>query len=101
MSASLECEAGGPVCRVAGTLDFQTVPALWRQIEQRMAEGELTLDLAGVDSANSAGLVLLLEAIEVAQRRRVPLDLRGIPEVIYEIAAMYNARALLPGTGAD
>lgn len=100
MTATLACAAGGTSCRIEGDLDFHTVPALWQQIDQRLAEGDLVLDLGGVGAVNSAGLVLLLEAREVAMRRGVGLAIESIPPAIYDIAAMYNARQLLPDNPA-
>lgn len=96
MMATLACEAASPTCRIEGDLDFHSVPPLWRQLDQRLAEGELLLDLSGVGTVNSAALVLLLEAMAVARRRRVDLTITAIPAAIYEIADMYNARQILP-----
>jgi hypothetical protein len=52
---------------LVGVLDFQTVPGLLPD-GQRMLEGEgpLELDLVEVREANSAGLALLLEWIDLA-----------------------------------
>jgi len=100
VTAILACDAASASCRIEGDLDFQSVPALWRQIDQRLSEGELALDLSGVGAVDSAGLVLLLETMEMARRRGVGLAIEAIPAAIYDIATMYNARQMLPAAAA-
>ncbi len=49
--------------RLAGGLTFEAVPLLYREMEKRLpsAGPVTTIDLAGVTTADSAGLALLLE----------------------------------------
>lgn len=83
--------------RLEGVLDFASVPAL-------VAEGaalvrtqpELIIDLAGVESTNSAGLALLLEWLDLARAQGCALCYRHLPDALCRIAALSNALSLLP-----
>ena len=80
-----------------GVLDFGTVCALLRDGERMLAgEGPLAIDLAAVHEANSAGLALLLEWIDLAQRRGRPLRLYNLPESLVHLAELANLGPLLP-----
>ena len=80
-----------------GVLDFATVRALLRDGERMLAgEGPLAIDLAAVHEANSAGLALLLEWIDLAQRRGRPLHLYNLPESLVHLAELANLGPLLP-----
>ena len=82
---------------LVGVLDFQTVPGLLpdgkRMLEE---EGPLDLDLVEVHEANSAGLALLLEWIDLAGRRGRPLRLYNLPESLANLADLANLGPLLP-----
>ncbi len=88
---------GVPRYALLGVLDFQTVPGLLED-GARMLEGEgpLDLDLAGVREANSAGLALLLEWLDLAGRRQRPLRLYNLPESLVNLADLANLSPLLP-----
>ncbi|HSO82066.1 STAS domain-containing protein [Thiocapsa sp.] len=82
---------------LGGVLDFSTV--------NRVAVAGVTLfkrdalvdiDLAGVESANSAGLALLLEWLDLARARGARLTYRNLPDSLVRIAAVSNLAALLP-----
>ena len=84
-----------------GVLDFSTV--------NRVAVGGIALfkrdasvdiDLAGVTSANSAGLALLLEWLDVARARGARVTYRNLPESLVRIAAVSNLATLLPTASA-
>jgi phospholipid transport system transporter-binding protein len=91
------CDAGEGRLAVEGTLDFATVGGLLAESEPRFRAGErLAIDLAGVDSANSAGLALLLEWLDLARSRRIELQFFNLPEALQRIAALSNLGTLLP-----
>ncbi|MEX0606977.1 MAG: STAS domain-containing protein [Halofilum sp. (in: g-proteobacteria)] len=96
MRAWLEAGSDG-VWRLAGTLDFDSVPPLFAQTDELLAAGPVGLDLAGVEQANSAGVALLLEWRRVAQRRGVDLTLRGLPESVRRLAGLADVERLLTG----
>ncbi len=82
---------------LAGVLDFQTVPSLLPNGNRMLAgEGPLDLDLVEVHEANSAGLALLLEWIDLAGRRGRPLRLYNLPESLVNLADLANLGPLLP-----
>jgi len=82
---------------LAGELDFQTVAGLLPEGNRMLAgEGPLDLDLVEVREANSAGLALLLEWIDLAGRRGRPLRLYNLPESLVHLADLANVGSLLP-----
>jgi phospholipid transport system transporter-binding protein len=85
-----------------GVLDFATVTrvavsgtALLRR------DASVDIDLAGVTSANSAGLALLLEWLDVARARGARLTYRNLPDSLVRIAAVSNLASILPVAFAD
>lgn len=85
--------------RVEGTLDFSTASALVAEAESLFpARGRLRIDLAGVESANSAGLALLLEWFDRARARGLDLQYLNPPDSLQRIAAFSNLGHLLPVT---
>lgn len=82
-----------------GVLDFGTVTALRDQGEPLFqAGGQVRIDLAGVETANSAGLALLVEWLDMARARGASLQLANMPESLTRIAAFSNLQDLLPVT---
>ena len=99
MSEARLVEAGPGRWRIEGELDFATVERLWPRMRELLAAGDLDLDLSAVRAANSAGLALLLEAKEAAQRAGHRLRLEQVPGSLRSMAALSNATGLL-GIGA-
>ncbi|MGQ9831177.1 MAG: STAS domain-containing protein [Thermochromatium sp.] len=87
--------------RLGGVLDFDSVPRLAVEGEALLraaaARGQrsLVIDLAAVERANSAGLVLLLEWLEMAHQYRLSLCYTGLPESLQRLAAVSNLNDLL------
>ncbi len=89
--------AGAGRLRVEGDLDFGTVAGLLAQGEAMIPRsGQIEIDLGGVESANSAGLALLLEWVDLSRARRVDLRYLGLPDALARIADLSNLRSLLP-----
>lgn len=99
MNATLDQGSDG-VWRIAGTLDFDSVPALYRHTDALLAAGPVELDLAGVERANSAGVALLLEWRRQAHRRGVELHLRELPAAVLQLARLSGVEGLVSGAGA-
>jgi phospholipid transport system transporter-binding protein len=85
-----------------GALDFATVPrivasgsALFRR------DAVVEIDLADVETANSAGLALLLEWLDIARARGAHLTYRNLPDSLARIAAVSNLASILPVAPAD
>jgi phospholipid transport system transporter-binding protein len=94
--ASIE-PAGNGRLRVSGVLDFGTVAALEARGRALLAAmPDAVIDLSGVERANSAGLVLLLEWLDQARAARRRLRYDGVPEALLEIAGVSNVAELLP-----
>jgi phospholipid transport system transporter-binding protein len=82
---------------VEGVLDFDTVGPLAAEARPLFSGKErLEIDLQGVRSANSAGLALLLEWLELAHRGGVSLRFRNLPESLSGLASVTNVTGLLP-----
>ena len=90
--------AGDGEARLSGPLDFSTVPGLWTELREAIErEPRLELSLADVTSANSAGLALLLEALQKASSSAHELRLREVPEELLALAGLSNLTTLLLG----
>lgn len=81
--------------QLTGTLDFDSVPALFARTDELLANTAIVLDLSGVEGANSAGVALLLEWRRQAHRRGVDFRLRGVPESVRRVAHLSDVDALL------
>ncbi|MBT8430161.1 MAG: STAS domain-containing protein, partial [Gammaproteobacteria bacterium] len=79
---------------------FSSVPEIWPSLEKLLrAGGELTLSLSGVNQANSAGLVLLVEARYLARQVNCQLKLVDIPEELLDLARMSRCEDLIAANG--
>lgn len=90
-------QSGEGRIRIAGELDFASVPALHRYgLELFPRFQRLVLDLGGVTRANSAGLALLLEWQGQARREGRSLTLLNMPPVLVKLARVSELEDLLP-----
>jgi phospholipid transport system transporter-binding protein len=81
---------------LAGVLDFSSVPQIWASLEKLLqAGGELIVSLSGVSHANSAGLVMLVEARDLARQGNLRLELLDIPEELLDLARMSGCEDLI------
>jgi phospholipid transport system transporter-binding protein len=88
--------AGKARWALRGVLDFGSVPVVWPQFEQLLrGGGDLTVSLAGVEWTNSAGLVMLLEARDLARRCRCSLHLVDVPPELLDLARMSRCEELI------
>lgn len=98
MTTRLEAVDGG--LAVHGDLDFQSVPALWQQVAERLAadggSGELLIDLAAVGHSDSAGVALLVDWLRRAQAGGRRLRLRNVPAQMRAIIRVSSLEELLP-----
>lgn len=77
--------------RLVGDVNFQSVPdLLTRSIQAFDFSQALHIDLSQVDHADSAGLALMLEWLEQAQKAKGSVRFRGIPEALQNIARLCN-----------
>ena len=96
MSTARLSASGGTHWQLAGDLNFSSVPQLWPSLQRLLtADHSVTLSLAGVTHANSAGLVVLLEAVDRARQTGCTLHLSDVPEELLDLARMSNCEAVL------
>lgn len=82
--------------RLDGELSFETVPALVPRGRSLFeADGEVSLDLAAVKRADSAGVALLIEWRREAQRRERAIRFENIPPQMRAIARLSSVDELL------
>ncbi|AHF02716.1 sulfate transporter [Marichromatium purpuratum 984] len=97
MSATRLSETGPGRWRLDGVLDLATVSRLTREGEALLGvSASVEVDLDGVRAANSAGLALLLEWLDLARARGVALSYANLPDSLRRIAAFSNILELLP-----
>lgn len=88
---------------VAGPLTFDTVPRVHADTAGwfRSGAGEITVDLAGVSRADSAGLALLVEWLRLAKAAGRDLRLANVPEQLRSIVRVNNLSEALGLPEAD
>ena len=96
MSEASLSEAGDGRWALTGNLDFTTVPQVWPALERVLGRGQpVSLSLGRVGHTNSAGLVMLIEALDVAQRAGSSLSLVDIPAELHDLARMSSCEDLI------
>jgi len=89
-------ESGDRRWDLAGPLDFSSVPRIWPALEKALQSGDgMTLSLSSVSRANSAGLVLLIEALDLARRSGCRLRLYDVPSELLDLAGMSSCEELI------
>jgi phospholipid transport system transporter-binding protein len=89
--------------RFHGPLTFETVPALFRGLEEQVQREAAVerIDLAGVTAVDSAGLALLLEWQARARANGRSLAVRNVPGALLRLARLCEADELLNLSGRD
>ena len=85
--------------RVAGELNFATVPLLLEQGNALLAGragARVSLDLREVTRGDSAGLALLIEWMRTARRQGSAIEFRNIPPQMLAIARVSGLDDVLP-----
>lgn len=87
MSAQVTHDEQGLIA-VKGQLDFDSAMPLREQLQQSLSEtqGNITLDLSGVDHSNSVGLALILLVARIVTARGDQLRVVSVPEGLQGIA---------------
>lgn len=84
---------------VSGALTFETVPDLYRASAGWFAgEDGLTLDLAQVTQADSAGLALMIEWLRRAQGANRRLRFINIPDQVQTLIRINGLQDALPSS---
>lgn len=88
--------AGGLRCRVEGVAGFATATALLARGSAEFAgHAQVEVALEGIQSADSAGLAVLLTWVERAQRAGQALKFTGLPAALRGIARVCAVEELL------
>jgi phospholipid transport system transporter-binding protein len=95
-------ESAGPErLRARGELDFETAAAALKAgLALLPLGGRCTIDLAGVTSADSAGLAVLVEWLAAASERGGSLVFEAVPAQLRAIARISDLESLLLGQSA-
>jgi phospholipid transport system transporter-binding protein len=87
---------GGGRFRVAGTLDFDTVPGVWEQSRAALDDAaHISIDLGGVTEVDSAGLALVIEWLRTVRGRGAQLTFAGVPDKLRALARISEVEDLM------
>ena len=98
MSTTIIKQASGHYA-IDGELNMQTVPDVATQLHElvNQIDGKnITLDLASVSRSESAGVALLVEAMQLAKSADLSLDFANLPPQMKDIADVSGLLELLP-----
>ncbi|MDX8378528.1 MAG: STAS domain-containing protein [Gallionella sp.] len=79
-----------------GRLTMYTVPALYEAGRQMLAKEDLLIDMAKVESVDSAAVSLLLAWSRVAQGQQRTLRVANLPADLLSLANLYGVAEMLP-----
>ena len=80
---------------LTGRLDFKSVPSLSQAPQGWSATKKLTIDLAGVEYSNSAGLVLLTAWLRFAKANAITMNFINPPAQMRAIAKLSGLETIL------
>jgi phospholipid transport system transporter-binding protein len=83
-----------------GAVTIEEVPGLLSQGLALLSPGETRIDLAGVTTADSSAVALLLEWLRVAQRAGDRIVYLNLDNSLKSLADLYGVTELLPVTHA-
>ena len=84
---------------IEGELNNQTVPEISQQLTKLISDvsGEnITLDLALVSRSDSAGVALLVEAMQLAKSANLILLFTNLPQQMQDIAGLSGLLEIFP-----
>ena len=84
---------------IEGELNNQTVPKVSQQLVNLISSAEgnnITMDLALVSRSDSAGVALLVEAMQVAKSANLTLLFSNLPQQMQDIAGLSGLLDILP-----
>ena len=85
---------------VSGTLGFETVPDLIKQVKRQLtAADSVVIDFSEVVSCNSAALALILEITRMMWQQKKTVWFSGLPEEIRTFARAYSVEKELEDAG--
>ena len=84
---------------IEGELNMQTVPDASKQLAELLggpSDSALVFDLAGVSRSDSAGVALLVEAMQMAKAQSRELSFSHLPQQMQAIAKVSGLLDILP-----
>lgn len=81
---------------VQGSLNMDTVPALFESGLKQLAGEDLNVDFSRVESVDSAAVGMLLGWARSAHRFQHVLRVKGLPEELLSLAHLYGVAEMLP-----
>lgn len=95
-NARLEC-LGGSLLKVHGALSFDSVPFLLNQgIACVEKSSDMTVDLSGVTTCDSAGLALLISWFRVSMRKKTLICFLHVPKKMGQLGSVSGLDDILP-----
>jgi len=83
-------------CAVSGVLDFNTTRTALERISPIIEQqSKLEIDLSAVDSANSAGLALLIECKALAHMHQHQVQFSNVPEGLLQLGDVCEVKGLI------
>ncbi|MGC6388566.1 lipid asymmetry maintenance protein MlaB [Ewingella sp. S1.OA.A_B6] len=95
IKGALSWEHQPPRLMLRGDLDRETLLPLWNQRRTLMNKVN-TVDVAGLDRVDSAGLAMLVHLRGQAEQEGVTLALTGITDRLSTLIALYNLQEIIP-----
>jgi phospholipid transport system transporter-binding protein len=93
-------DRGGGRCALSGALTLESTPWLWKELQAGgLLDNAVEADLSGVDTADSAGLALLVAWKAACRRQGRELAFTGVPGRLRALAALTDAGRLLDTAG--
>ncbi len=86
----------GGLLRVAGPLTMDTIGGEFDEAMQPLEGKAWTVDLAGVEGADSAAVSMLLSWVRNAQRHGASVSFVNVPENLRSLADLYGVADVLP-----
>lgn len=81
---------------LSGELNLSTVPDLWPEMARKIRHSKrLVVSLAGVKTASSAALALLLQGLDEAQEVGCKLRYEHMPQNLQALARVSNVQKIL------
>lgn len=84
--------------KLSGMLDCNTIPLLAKSLESAMTQitaKDITLDLAEIDSFNTAGLACLVNCAVAARNKGQQLLLQNVPANVLKLAKLSDVDTIL------
>ncbi|ALV93657.1 MULTISPECIES: lipid asymmetry maintenance protein MlaB [Pantoea] len=94
MSEPLRWQRSASTLALSGKLDRDTLLALWQERDTAMVD-IATIDVAGLQRVDSAGLALLVHLREIARAQGSAPVFAGINDKLQSLITLYNLQQII------